>query len=379
MMVDTARVLDLLKTLVGTNSENPPGKERNVAMVLSNHLAEYGIHHTEVGDNSNRPNLVFSTHDGDFGDLLLHGHMDTVPVGSRDNWSYDPFGAEVSSGRLYGRGACDMKGSLAALAETMILYKEEGHQMPLVMLATSDEEAGLGGAREVAASSSLTGIKWGICAEPTSLDILLGGKGTFWVKLVAKGKSAHGSRPKEGVNAISLCMEALEIITGEQYEYKQSLLGDPTINIGVIEGGSKINVVPEQCQAQIDMRIVEGQTPESILESMKNRLKDEGLGNSIDFEIIDTTPPVLTQRNAEIVVVATEAVKKVTGSAPQLSTATYGTDSSILQPEVGITNIICGPGSIEQAHQPDEFIEIEELLNSVDIYLEVARHFDEAY
>ncbi|MGV9170844.1 MAG: M20/M25/M40 family metallo-hydrolase, partial [Promethearchaeia archaeon] len=196
MMVNESRILGLLKELVATNSENPPGNERGVAEVLRDYLSQYDIRSKEVGDNENRPNLIFSTHDGDFGNLLMHGHMDTVPVGSKDNWSYDPFGAKVSSGRLYGRGACDMKGPLAALAETMIQYKKENHEMPLVMLATSDEEAGLRGAQQVSDSGILEGIKWGVCAEPTSLGILLGGKGTFWVKLLTTGKSAHGSRPQ---------------------------------------------------------------------------------------------------------------------------------------------------------------------------------------
>ncbi|MFO7835375.1 MAG: M20 family metallopeptidase [Candidatus Thorarchaeota archaeon] len=379
MMVNESRILGLLKELVATNSENPPGNERGVAEVLRDYLSQYDIKSKEVGDNEDRPNLIFSTHDGDFGNLLMHGHMDTVPVGSKDNWSYDPFGAKVSSGRLYGRGACDMKGPLAALAETMIQYKKENHEMPLVMLATSDEEAGLRGAQQVSDSGILEGIKWGVCAEPTSLGILLGGKGTFWVKLRTTGKSAHGSRPQEGINAISLCIEALEAITGEQFEYDESLLGAPTVNIGVIEGGAKINVVPEYCEAQIDMRTVEGQTTEYIAESMKSRLESAGLDEYVQIDIIDAHPPVLTPKDAEIVIAAKEAITEITGTTPELATATYGTDCSVLQPDVGITNVICGPGSIEQAHQPDEYIEIKELLTSVGVYLQIARYFANVY
>jgi len=376
MMIDRSRILALLEKLVVTNSENPPGNERAVADVLRNHLAQYDIHAEEVGNDENRPNLVFSTHNGEFGNLLLHGHMDTVPVGSEENWSYDPFGAQISDGCLYGRGACDMKGPVAALAETMIQYKAENHDTPLVMLATSDEEAGLGGAQEVAESGILEGIEWGICAEPTSLGILLGGKGTFWTRIVAKGKSAHGSRPQEGINAISLCIEALESIAGEDFAYDESLLGKPTVNIGVIEGGTKINVIPEHCEVQIDMRTVEGQTSESILQSIKERLQDAGLEESIEIEIIDAHPPVLTPKDAEIVKIAEKVISETTGRHPDIATATYGTDCSVLQPEVGIMNIICGAGSIEQAHQPDEYIEIDQLLDSVEIYLEIARHFD---
>jgi len=146
-MKNNQRVLSLAKKLIATNSENPPGREKEVAEVLRSHLEPHGIHCTQVGSDD-RPNLLFSTHDGEMGSLVLHGHMDTVPAGPREKWKFDPFGCEIANGRLYGRGAADMKGPLAALAETMILYKSENHNEPLLMLATANEENGLLGAEE---------------------------------------------------------------------------------------------------------------------------------------------------------------------------------------------------------------------------------------
>jgi succinyl-diaminopimelate desuccinylase len=373
--MNESRVLKLTKDLIATNSENPPGRELEVAKVLKQHMEDHGISCTSVGPRE-RPNLVFSSHEGELGDLVIHGHMDTVPTGPLENWTHKPFEPEVVNGRLYGRGACDMKGPVAALAEALILYTSERHRKPLVMLATSDEESGCSGAEEVAKSGILRGIKYGVCAEPTSLQVLVGEKGLFWSRLLAFGKSAHGSRPEEGVNAIQICMDALRVLTGEPYYFEEDhLLGTPTLSIGQISGGIKVNVVPDRCEATLDMRVVKGQTPESMLESMNQRLNEQGFGESARVEHIHGKPAVRTRTDAEIVKVTQDAVESVIGERRGLAAATYGTDCSVLQPKVGIVHVICGPGSIEQAHQPDEFISTDDLLSSVRIYEKIARRF----
>ncbi|MFX0045519.1 MAG: M20 family metallopeptidase [Candidatus Hermodarchaeota archaeon] len=375
-MTNEKRVLSLLRDLVATPSESPPGREAEVAKVLREHLEGHGISCVTVSPREGRPNLIFSTSEGQVGSLVLHGHLDTVPVGPRENWNYDPFGAEIVKGRLYGRGAADMKGPVAALAESMILYKDEKHSRPLMMLATSDEENGCFGAEEVADSGLLNGVAWGVCAEPTSLNVLVGEKGTFWHRVVVEGKSAHGSRPHEGINAITLCAKALEVLTAPGYDYEpDELMGESTMNVGKISGGTKINVVPEYCEAEVDMRTVKGQTTEGLTMQMFKRLDAEGLSDSVRVEYIHGKPAVVTPREAEIVTVSIDAVKRVTGREPSPTAATFGTDCSVLQPRVGIVNVICGPGSIEQAHKPDEYIRTEELVQSIDVYLNIARHF----
>jgi succinyl-diaminopimelate desuccinylase len=374
--MDELRVLTLLKELIATNSENPPGYEEAVAKILQEHLESHGISCTSVGPRK-RPNLIFSSHDGETGELVLHGHMDTVPIGNRESWDYDPFGSEIVEGLLYGRGACDMKGPVAALTEALILYSEEKHEKPLLLLTTSDEESGCSGAEEVAKSRELNGVKYGVCAEPTDLHVLVGEKGMFWSKVVAEGKSAHGSRPEEGVNAIQLCMDAIRAITADPYPYEQhDLLGTPTLNIGMINGGIKINVVAANCEAQLDMRTVKGQTPDSLLDQMNERIYAIGLSDRVRVEYIHGKPAVITPADAEIVTITLDQVERVTGKRPALESATYGTDCSVLQPKIGIMNVICGPGSIEQAHQPNEFINLEQLYQSVDVYLGIARKFD---
>ena len=374
--MNESRVLSLLKDLIATNSENPPGYEEEVAKILRDHMEAHGISCKSVGP-SKRPNLIFSSHEGEKGEIVMHGHMDTVPIGKLESWDHDPFASEIVDGLLYGRGSCDMKGPVAALTETLILYTEEKHDKPLLVLTTSDEESGCSGAEEVAKSGELDGVKFGVCAEPTELQVLVGEKGIFWSKVIAEGKSAHGSRPEEGVNAIQLCMDALRAITADPFPYEQhDLLGDPTISIGVINGGIKVNVVAANCEAQIDMRTVKGQSPDSLLEQMNERIYAIGLADRVRVEYIHGKPAVLTPKDTEIVSIAQSEVERVTGNRPALSSATYGTDCSVLQPKVGIMNVICGPGSIEQAHQPNEFIKLDQLYQSVNVYLGIARKFD---
>jgi succinyl-diaminopimelate desuccinylase len=244
------------------------------------------------------------------------------------------------------------------------------------MLATSDEECGSSGAEAVAASRALEGVRYGICGEPTSLHVLVGEKGMLWVRVVAEGKSAHGSRPEEGINAIGLCMEALKTLTKRHYPFEPDvLMGKPTINIGVINGGIKVNVVPNRCEALVDMRLVKGQEIHPILEQMGKRLEAAGLSERVRVEYVHGLPAVITPIDSEIVPAALEAIRKVTGRLQHPHAATFGTDCSVLQPKSGILNVICGPGSIEQAHQPDEYISIKELISSVEVYLQVARHF----
>jgi succinyl-diaminopimelate desuccinylase len=302
--------------------------------------------------------------------------MDTVPTGDLEKWDNNPFAAEVVNGRLYGRGACDMKGPVAALCETLILYADRKPEMPLHLLCTSDEESGCSGAEVVADSGLLSGVKYGVCAEPTSLEVLVGEKGMLWSKVVARGKSAHGSRPEEGLNAIQLCGSAIEVLLPLDYFYEpDDLMGEMTLNIGMIQGGIKINVVPDYCEALLDMRTVKGQTVEGLQEEMRSRLKSAGLSNNVEIEYIHGKQAVVTPIESEIVGVTLDAVRSITGKKSIPTAATYGTDCSVLQPRIGIINVICGPGSIEQAHQPNEFISIDQLFQAVPVYTQIVDHF----
>ncbi len=366
-----SRISSILSELVAADSQNPPGNEAEVAKILREHLEPLGISCVSVGPPA-RPNLIFSTREEARGPLVLHGHMDTVPIGSMDAWHHDPFG-QIDDDRFYGRGACDMKGPLAALAETMILYSQERHHVPLLMLVTSDEESGCSGAEAVAKSGILAGVEYGVCAEPTGMNVLIGEKGMLWTRVISRGRSAHGSRPEQGLNAIELCMDAIRVLQSEYYYEFDDLLGSPTLNVGLIHGGLKVNIVPDHCEAQLDMRLVKGQDIESVIAEMRAKLEAADLADNVKVEYIHGKPAVMTPPDAKIVGASLDAIERVFGRRPPLKASTFGTDCSVLQPKVGIVNVICGPGSIEQAHQAEEYINLRELFSSVDAYLLIAR------
>ncbi|UCD72592.1 MAG: M20/M25/M40 family metallo-hydrolase, partial [Candidatus Bathyarchaeota archaeon] len=172
------------------------------------------------------------------------------------------------------------------------------------------------------------------------------------------------------------CTQALTALIQEEYPYESDeLVGKYTISVGLIKGGTKINVVPDYCEAHLDLRFVKGQTVESLTEMMNLRLDEAGLSDYVEIEQIHEKPMVTTPLDSEIVRVSLDAVEMVVGRRPVPAVATYGTDCSVLQTKIGITNVICGPGSIEQAHQPDEYIPLDQLYRSVDVYLAISRVF----
>ncbi|MFW9849692.1 MAG: M20 family metallopeptidase, partial [Candidatus Thorarchaeota archaeon] len=212
--------------------------------------------------------------------------------------------------------------------------------------------------------------------EPTNLEVLVGERGMLWTKIVAKGKSAHGSRPKEGINAIQLCTQAIDLLSYLDYTFEpDDLLGEMTLNVGMIRGGIKINVVPDHCEVLFDMRTVKGQTVEGLMEQMNQRLRAARLSENVELEYIYGKPAVVTPGDSEIVQIALETVHGITGKHSIPTAATFGTDCSVLQPRIGIINVICGPGSIEHAHQPNEFISINQLNESVDVYKQIVEEF----
>jgi acetylornithine deacetylase/succinyl-diaminopimelate desuccinylase-like protein len=206
----------------------------------------------------------------------------------------------------------------------------------------------------------------------------LGEKGVVWVRVTAKGKTGHSSRPETGMNAIDLCIQAIHVLTHGVYPSEpDAFLGNHTMNVGKIEGGTQQGVIPDTCKALIDMRIVKGQTPESITDLMKKHLDDAGIGQNVSIENYNSSYTTITPTDSKIVQFASKAIEDLTGTQPELGVATYGSDSSVLQNRVGIFNIIYGPGSIAQAHQPNEYIEIDQLLKSIDVYLHIARAFND--
>jgi len=304
--------------------------------------------------------------------ILFNGHTDVVPVQKDEDWIVEPFSAEIKDGRIYGRGACDMKGGLAAMlaAPKIVFSLFPEYRGNIILTATVDEEiGGFKGMKYIVEQ----GIKadMGIVCEPTDLKIVNVCKGLLWLKLRTKGKSAHGGMPEHGINAVYKMAKILNRLEG--YDFKQAphdVLGKPTINIGRITGGARPNIVPDSCEAEIDIRYLPNQNHLKIVDELKELISDlKKKDRQIDAEIdiIRYRSSAEISKEEKVIQTIMEAFGEVTGNYPEFRGMVTPADSEYLV-NAGIPSVMFGPGADQLAHTTNEWIAIDEILNAVKIY-----------
>lgn len=314
----------------------------------------------------------------DGGALLLFGvHQDTVPVAGM---TIDPYGGEIRDGRLYGRGACDVKGGMAAMiAAVARLAEERPPGMPTIVLAcTVNEECGFSGAQALVdlcrgQSGSFLPRRpdAAVVAEPTELDVVLAHKGVVRWRCHTRGLAAHSAHPEQGDNAIYKMGRALVAVDRYQREVIGSLgfhplCGRPTISVGTIEGGVGVNVVPDHCVVQIDRRLLPGESPEVAIRHLSEYLNQEtGLALEHDPPFMQGLP-LSEQENGPLAERLWAVAAEVAGQCRQIAVA-YATDAAFFA-AAGIPTVVFGPGSIRQAHTVDEWIALEQLKLATEIY-----------
>lgn len=353
-------VVELLQELVRIPSVNPSGDpgtaadntgERAIAEYLALFLERCGAETTLVDVLPGRPNVIgrFPSAASGKPGLVFAPHTDTVSVAGM---SIEPFGGRISGERVFGRGSSDTKGPMAAqlwaLWENRDLIPSLGHEIWFAGLM--DEEAGQAGA--AAAAGSLP-VEFAVVAEPTGMDVVHTHKGTLWLEILARGKASHSSQPQAGRNAIYTMSRAIrfieEIIGPELAAMPDPVLGSPTISAGLIRGGSKINVVPDRCSLEVDIRTIPGM--DVYAAKLADRFRE--LSPDLDVRIIKQTDPLYTDPAHPVV-----AALNKTGSV--LVGAPWFCDAAIFA-NAGIPSIAIGPGSINQAHTANEYIEIAAL------------------
>jgi acetylornithine deacetylase/succinyl-diaminopimelate desuccinylase family protein len=364
-------VVELAKSLLSINSENPPGNEREVAFFIKDFLEDLGLETQLIEFGKNRYNLIASISKKE--GLMLNGHMDTVPIGNIENWKFDPLG-EIKDGKLYGRGAVDMKGGLACvLAAVKNLVKEKVEfKRKLSLVFVGDEEVGFAGSKFIIENykDALKDVKYGIIAEPTNFLITIAQKGIAEMKIKIKGKAAHGSRPELGDNAIyKACdvIQELRKLSENLKKKKDTLLGSGTINVGKIAGGTKVNVVPDYCEIEIDRRITPGETPQLAkkqIEKILKKLKIKG-----EVKLLLSRLPMKLSENSLLV----KTLKEIAGAKTK-GEAAY-TEAELYYREVGIECAIFGPGNPDLCHITNEYIKIDELKKGSVVFEEIIRKF----
>jgi succinyl-diaminopimelate desuccinylase len=361
---------ELLQRLIQIKSVNPPGNEKEIASFIKGLLLKNNIPSKLIPLEEGRGSVLAKIEGKKERNITLCGHLDTVRVKEED-WSKPPFQGIIEEGKMYGRGTSDMKGGVAAIIYTSILLKRRGitPQKKVQLALTADEEWGYRGVKTLVDQGFFDQTDFLIITEPTNLQVAVGEKGEVWIKAKFYGKSAHGSTPELGVNTV---VPGSKFVLEVSEEYKKLFNPDPlwgnnSINIGQFHGGVQVNVVPNYSEVQLDFRVISEEDKKRTLELVRKKGQDiaEEFGVQFKEEIFNCHPPIFTSLDNLYI----QKFMQVAG-VKEAAIVKYCTDGGTIIPEKKIPFIIFGPGDIAQAHQNDEYIELESLYQSVDTFLE---------
>lgn len=359
---NASRILDFTSRLIKANSVNPPGDEREVADVAAREIRSLGLE-CEIMDHGDNYRSVVATvgRAKDVPGIMLNGHLDTVPPGEI-TWERDPFSGDMDRGYIYGRGASDMKAGDAAMTYAAAALAASGVELkgPLTLALSSSEETVSMGARSIASSDHIKDIGTVLIAEPTNLDIYTAEKGCFWITVTAKGKTAHGSMPQCGVNALEgLCdfMWKLRSRWDELQDSPHPDLGPSTASVNLMSGGVGTNVIPDLATANVDIRTIPGQDHQEILRDMgswADQLMMERPGLEISIKVLNDRAPYEIDKGHPSVESLADQVELLLSVSPAKKAVAFYTDASIFGPRCGLPVVIFGPGDPTMAHQPNE-------------------------
>ncbi|WP_148864425.1 acetylornithine deacetylase [Marinobacter fonticola] len=309
------------------------------------------------------------------GGLVLSGHTDTVPFDDQ-RWQSDPFKLTERDDRWYGLGTCDMKGFFALAIEAARAHLDQTFQQPLIILATADEESSMNGARALAEAGRPKG-RYAVIGEPTGLKPVRMHKGIMMERLVFEGQSGHSSDPALGRNA----MEGMHTAIGEllslrdhwqsKYRNDNFQVQVPTMNLGCIHGGDNPNRICANCELHFDLRPLPGMDMETLRQAILDKVRPVAQSRELGlrFEpLFDGVPPFETSADSELVKVC----ERLTGHPAQA--VAFATEAPWLQ-KLGMETLVMGPGHIDQAHQPDEYLDLSQVKPGVDILSRLIQHF----
>lgn len=309
--------------------------------------------------------------------VMLSGHTDVVPVDGQD-WTLSPFEMSKRDGKLFGRGAADMKGFVACAVAAALKAAERPLRTPMHLALSYDEEIGCLGVRSLVEMLGAAPHKPLLCivGEPTSMQVATGHKGKVAARALCKGREGHSALAPQALNAIHLACDFVGILRSEQERLAQDGARDgdydipyTTVHAGKINGGVALNIVPNLCQVDFEIRNVAADNPDVIL----NRLRSEAARiagaaakiapeAAIDIEITNTYPGLDTPANSE----AVAFVKSLIGANGTIKVA-FGTEGGLFSRDVGTPTVVCGPGSMAQGHKPDEFVTVEQMQRCDDM------------
>ena len=370
--VDPDRIRERLIELVQCDSQNPPGREADAAGIVAGICRDMGLDVSLHEAVEGRPNVVARFGTGDGPVVAYCSHIDTVPVGPRSGWERDPLAAEIDNGVLFGRGACDAKGPIVGALEAVEILRSASVELSgtLELVLVSDEETmGFQGARHLLKEGIVSPDRV-IVGEPTSLRVVIAQRGACWIDLATHGRAAHGSAPERGVNAILHMAEVLGHVLDVLPDVSHPLLGGPSINIGTITGGSKVNMVADSCSVELDRRTVPGETADDVLASLDQaveRARQRFPDIDVTREIAFFGQPFEISEDAETPRAVLGALTDAAGSPAEIMGFRGASDARFFA-EAGKEVVVCGPGDIALAHTVRENVELAEVAQAAVAY-----------
>ena len=318
----------------------------------------------------NKVNLV-ATYGTGAGGLVLAGHTDTVPC-NEQLWTSDPFVLSERDNRWYGLGSCDMKGFFPLAIEAAKQHLDKNFQQPLIILTTADEESSMSGARALV-EAGVPKARHAVIGEPTGMRPVSLHKGIMVEQLVIRGRSGHSSNPSLGVNA----MESMQRVLGQlmalrdqmqQQKHPGFTIDYPTLNLGCIKGGDNANRICGDCSLAFEIRPLPGMDMDKLQQDIEQHIDRIALADNVDWELQKLlVPPFCAQDQSEIVALC----EKLTGHHRQ--SVAFATEAPYLQ-QLGMDVVVLGPGDIDVAHQPDEYLAMDRIKPTIDFLSQLIGH-----
>ncbi|MDM3886687.1 acetylornithine deacetylase [Pseudomonas sp. BCRC 81390] len=361
----------LLARLIGFATVS---RDSNLALIgfIRDYLAGLGVE-SELFHNpeGTKANLFATIGPRDVGGIVLSGHTDVVPVDGQA-WSVEPFALSERDGRLYGRGTADMKGFIASVLAAVPALVAQPLRLPVHLAFSYDEEVGCLGVRSMLAALEQRPHKPRLCliGEPTELKPVLGHKGKLAMRCQVQGAACHSAYAPYGVNAIEFAAKLIGKLgdIGEALalpEHHDARFDPPfsTVQTGVIKGGSALNIVPAECEFDFEVRALPGFAAQAVADQLQTyaeaellpRMRKVDAASAIRLQPLSAYPGLATPADSE----AAQLVALLSGSET-FATVAFGTEGGLFD-QAGIPTVVCGPGSMEQGHKPDEFVSVEQL------------------
>ena len=372
--------LAMLRTLVGEPSTSSIAASRDQSnLPVINHLAnwledlKFAVNVLPLPNKGGKANLIATLGSGE-GGLVLSGHTDTVPCDEK-HWDTDPYTLTEIDSVVHGLGSCDMKGFFPIALEAASLFRSKKLNKPLTILATSDEESSMAGARQLLRDGRPK-ADFAIIGEPTGLQPIIAHKGVLALSIVIEGSGGHASNPNLGCNAL----DAMHAVIADLLIYRQELastytnptfeINIPTLNLGCLHAGDSPNRICETAELQIDVRLMPGMEIEELATTIQHRLVETiaSYGTRLSITRINEVPAYQTSGDGALA----RTLASLSGRPP--GTVAFGTEAPFLQ-SLGMETVVFGPGSINQAHQPNEYLDLNQLSPARETLEKVIRHY----